>query len=100
MTATKHDTGKRDWSILPWGQAEQIVKVLELGAQKYGRFNWQRPGNGFRLRVQNALLRHVIAYANGERKDEESGLHPLAHAACNCLFLMYYDGAGRRSDET
>ena len=28
---------------------------------------------------------------SGDEQDEESGLSHLAHAVCNCLFLMWFD---------
>ena len=42
-------------------------------------------------RDKDALIRHVISYVIGDEKDEESGLSHLAHAVCNCLFLMWFD---------
>jgi hypothetical protein len=30
-----------------------------------------------------------MANLNGELYDTESGLHHVAHAACNCLFILY-----------
>jgi len=31
---------------------------------------------------------HLLAVGNGEELDSESGLHHLAHAACNALFIL------------
>jgi hypothetical protein len=72
---------------------EQIVQVLEHGAKKYDIDNWKmvEGASGFNGRYANALLRHVIAYCSGEEKDPESGLSHLAHAGCNCLFLLWFD---------
>lgn len=105
--AVRADAGKLDWDLMPWAQLEEVVRVLmgdgpdKGGAAQYDRWNWQKGAGDpdFQLRTRNSLTRHVVAYLKGERKDPVTGLHPLAHAVCNCLFLMYYDGAGRRTNE-
>jgi hypothetical protein len=90
MTAIKYDSGKADWSLMPWEAVEEINKVLEFGARKYAAHNWQQ-GEGFKYtRVLNSLLRHVFAYMRGEDIDPESGLSHMAHAGCNVLFLLHY----------
>jgi hypothetical protein len=38
-----------------------------------------------------ALLRHINAWRRGEKCDDESGLHHLAHALCNVAFLLELD---------
>lgn len=87
----KNDSGKTDWSLMPFEAVEEINKVLEFGAKKYEANNWKK-GSGFKYtRVLNSLLRHIFAYMRGEDKDPESGLSHLAHAGCNILFLLYYD---------
>lgn len=89
-TAIKHDSGKANWSLMPWEAVEEINKVLEFGANKYAAHNWQQ-GEGFRYtRVLNSLLRHVFSYMRGEDLDPESGLSHMAHAGCNVLFILYY----------
>jgi len=89
-TAIRYDSGKADWSLMPWEAVEEINKVLEFGAKKYAKHNWQQ-GEGFSYtRVLNSLLRHVFSYMRGEDLDPESGLSHMAHAGCNVLFILYY----------
>lgn len=83
----KHDQDKSDWSLVPWSSMRQVLTVLEIGAKKYSADNWQK---GTEDRYKKALLRHVLAYAEGEKLDQETGLHHLAHAACNCLFILWF----------
>ena len=92
-TGRKFDSNKLRWTLLPLDSVQQIVEVLEHGAQKYEIDNWKRVegAEGPSGRYANALLRHVIAYCSGEEKDPESGLSHLAHAGCNCLFLLWFD---------
>lgn len=89
----KFDKDKLRWTLLPFEAVKEIVEVLEYGAQKYEIDNWKRVqgAEGLNGRYANALLRHVIAYCSGEEKDPESGLSHLAHAGCNCLFLLWFD---------
>lgn len=86
----KHDSGKPDWSLVPFEALEEVVRVLEFGAKKYSRDNW-RTGEGFKYsRVLSSLLRHIYSYLRGEDNDPESGLSHMAHAGCNVLFILYY----------
>lgn len=90
-TAIKYDSGKTDWSLMPFEAVEEINKVLEFGAKKYAAHNWTQ-GEGFRYtRVLNSLFRHLFAWSRGEDLDPESGLSHLAHAGCNIVFLIYYN---------
>ena len=86
---TKYDLEKLDWSLLPWESLEEVVKVLEFGAKKYSRDNWQfvKP----KERYDQAALRHRIAYQQGEKIDPESGYSHLAHEVCCCLFKIWED---------
>lgn len=88
--AKKHDAGKDRWDLLPWDAAREIVRVLTFGAQKYGPGQWRDVPDAER-RYTAAMLRHVSAWCMGERLDEESGLHHLAHAGCCILFLLSAD---------
>lgn len=85
----KADSGKLQWSLLPFEELKDVVRVLMLGAKKYTPDNWKKCDDV--TRYKDALMRHVISYVSGDTTDEESGLSHLAHAVCNCLFLMYFD---------
>lgn len=86
--AIRFDQEKPMFHLLPWDAVGEVVKVFTFGAKKYGDHNWKK---GFKYsRCLNSLLRHITAWASGENVDPESGLNHLAHAACNCLFLIYF----------
>ena len=86
MSGRKDDQGKLDYSLLPWDGVDDVVHVLQFGAQKYDRDNWRKVPDGLR-RYSNAAMRHLVALQRGEVTDPESGLSHAAHAACCCLFL-------------
>lgn len=90
LDGVKHDIGKTDWTLLldPCfiDYLQQVVEVLDLGQQKYARYNWQGLD---KTRVEKAMLRHMFSYMNGETIDPESDKNHLAHVICNCLFLLW-----------
>lgn len=86
----KHDKGKLMWDLLLFKQIASIVDVLTFGCAKYGPNQWQEVEDG-KNRYFAAMMRHLIAWWEGEKLDPESGKHHLAHAGCCLLFLMWLD---------
>jgi len=86
----KGDQGKLRWSLLPFDELEEVVKVLEHGAKAHSEFSWMQVPDGQR-RYWDAAFRHLIARYRGESKDKDTGLHPLAHLICDALFIMALD---------
>lgn len=84
----KNDEGKLQWSLMPFEQLEDTVRVLMKGAEKYSRDNWKKCDDI--NRYKDALMRHVTAYIKGEERDPDDNLPHLAHAICNCLFLQWF----------
>lgn len=85
----KHDNDKPDWTLMPWRGLESVIRVLEFGADKYGRNNWKTVPDAKR-RYLAAAYRHINAVSDGQWLDEESGLPHLAHAGCCILFLLWF----------
>jgi hypothetical protein len=88
--AYKYDAGKTQWRVIPWAQMKDVAEIMSDGEKKYGFENWKRVVPG-KERFTDALIRHLMAWLNGERTDPESGKHHLAHVICNCLFLIFFD---------
>jgi hypothetical protein len=87
--AIRYDDGKNQLELIPAEWIWALGSVLTYGAKKYAVRNWEK---GMKWsRVIGSLLRHVTRFMIGERYDQESGHHHLAHAAWNCLALMSYD---------
>lgn len=82
----KHDEGKAPWHRLPWDSLREVLRVMEHGAVKYGWDNWRHVEPI--TRYVDAAFRHLIAHAEGELVDDNSGIHPLAHVIANCLIIM------------
>lgn len=88
LAAIKFDSEKLPLDLLPFEALEEITLVLQHGAKKYEAHNWRK---GFMYsRPFAAILRHLFAYWKGEDLDKDSGLHHLAHAGCELLFLLSF----------
>lgn len=92
----KFDDTKPDYSLMPFGALDEVVKVLTYGANKYDRFNWEKVE---RHRYEAAAMRHISAYMQGEIHDDETGINHTAHAICNLLFLLEFDNKSEKKDK-
>lgn len=64
-----------------------LSKVMELGATKYGPFNWRKT-KVKRTVYLEAAIRHILSALDGEDLDPESGQPHEAHAmACMAIVL-------------
>lgn len=83
----KADAGKPKVSLVPMQIIFDIARIREYGVEKYGEEeNWKSVSLE---RYHDAFLRHVLACADDlEKKDRESGLPHLHHAACNLAFIL------------
>ena len=86
----KWDEGKLLWGLLPLEPIREIVRVLTYGAKKYAPSNWMNVKDA-RERYYDAMMRHIVAYKMGETKDSDTNIHPLAHAGCCLLFILWFE---------
>ena len=84
----KHDAGKPRFDLLPPRALLEVVQVLTQGAEKYGAYNWQTVDDA-QSRYISACLRHISAWQLGDKVDEETSYHHLAHAVCSLLFILH-----------
>ena len=96
MTGKKYDQGKPRYDLTPVYAEEEVVKVLTFGAELYGDENWREVENA-RSRYVAAAKRHIAEYRKGIRADKDTGLHPLAHAVCDLMFVVELDLADERA---
>lgn len=95
--AMKDDGEKPRLDLLPVKPLFAIARILTFGACKYADHNWRQ---GFRYsRMTGAILRHVLAWADGEDLDPETGESHLAHAACDILFLLEFEATKTGIDD-
>ena len=65
----------------------EMGKVFELGAKKYGRYNWRLHQVSATV-YYDAAWRHLSAWFDGEDLDPESGVSHLAHVMACMTILM------------
>lgn len=93
-TGDRFNTGKPPMGLilrLPFALV-QFTAGLHLGVIKYGRDNYHKGLNFEEL--QDSLLRHATAIANGEPIDKESGLPHTALLMANAAFMAELTGRG------
>lgn len=75
--------------LLPPEFLHATAKVLALGGRKYGPWNWRNTSAKLECQTYvSAILRHVMAYQDGEDTDQESGESHIAHIAASCAILI------------
>lgn len=85
--ARRFNEGKRQWDLVDFKSLEPMVEVLEFGSKKYAAHEWQKGQNT--ILICNSLMRHLMAFMNGEDNDPESKLSHIGHIQCNAMFLNY-----------
>lgn len=90
---------KPQMHLLPTIAKIATVKVLELGAKKYGEYNW-RTSEGLKANTYIAAIhRHLDQFSDGEDLDEESQVSHLAHIMATCSILMDAAVCGKLIDD-
>ena len=83
----KNDQGKVDYTYLLKDlseASESVCRVLEKGAQEYGRENYKKVEE---IRYLKAILRHSVAILRGEYLDPQTKEPHSSHIASNGLIL-------------
>ena len=86
--AIRYNAGKPRWSLVDHKSLEPLVRVLEFGENKYGRFNWKKGLD--KTEILESLYRHLISLMDGQEFDEETGLHHIGHIMSNAMFYSYF----------
>lgn len=87
MEAKHFDEGKTALQyVLVFKGLDEVARVGEFGAKKYGQFNYMA-GSSY-MRLVGSCSRHLTAFIRGEDKDAESGLSHLAHLVFDALMLL------------
>lgn len=93
--ATRYNEGKPKWSLVDFKSLEPLVRVLEFGAVKYGKFNWQKglPEE----EILESLSRHLFELMSGNEFDEETGVSHIGHIMANAMFYAYQKRNGKEN---
>lgn len=84
--------------LVPPALAIETARAMANGAKKYGPYNWR--DTEVRVTVYlEAILRHVMAYMDGEETAEDSGIDHLAHAAAGLAIIFDARAVGTLLDD-
>lgn len=78
---------KPQMHLIPHGALVEVARVMELGAKKYGPYNWRHTPVSYSTYL-SADSRHNGSFLDGEDQDPESRRSHLAHAAASMLILL------------
>ena len=82
----KHGLKKTQYHLIPSTVLRGMAEVFKLGAMKYGAYNWRKDAPSIST-YHSAIMRHLLAYQEGQDLDLESGESHLCHIAC-CAALL------------
>ena len=92
----KDDEGKNRLDLIEPDFILGLGEALTFGAKKYSDKGWKNIENKHDDNYAS-LMRHIMSWRKGEKKDPESGLNPLLHAAYN-IMVLYYDDLQKEND--
>ena len=85
--------------LLPTVALRQEARVLKLGADKYGIYNWRETDGVAASTYSASIMRHLLQYMDGEDADDESGMSHLAHIKATCSILLDANSVGKLIDD-
>lgn len=78
---------KPQLGLIPTNAMVPIARVMELGARKYGPYNWRYKPIGM-MTYLHAMKRHIEDVINGVDIDPESDEPHLAHVASGAMIVL------------
>lgn len=79
-----HQAGKPRYDLIGLHAQRREAELLERGAARYGERNWEKGQNV--ARTLASLMRHVYAYAEGDREEDH-----LAAIRFNAASIMHVE---------
>jgi hypothetical protein len=97
VAASKNDSQKPDFSLIPKVAMVKEAEALMVGAKKYGRYNYTKGHRASQLVA--AMLRHIYAWQDGEELDTEDGQHHLGSVKACVSMLLHQQELGSLIDD-
>jgi len=85
MKGLKYDKNKPRLDLIPPESIIGLGEVMTYGAEKYSPGDWKNVSID---RYEAALLRHLMAWKQGEELDPETGLNHLKHVLANAAIMV------------
>lgn len=90
--------GKPKTSGVPPEAIRQLAAAMQNGVDKYGRYNWR--GTAVTATVfYDAMVRHLLAWFEGENVADDSKVHHLAHLMACCAIIIDAEKHGVFKDD-
>jgi hypothetical protein len=86
------DHKAKRYDLIPHCLLRRLADRLQLGAERYGEFNWQRGLSS--IDVYNHAIEHLQLALSGRLKPALLDEDHLAAVVCNIAFLMWYEENG------
>jgi hypothetical protein len=101
MTDPKAKAGaiKCPLHLLPTVALRETAHVMQLGAKKYGEYNWRESEGVCASTYIGAIMRHLLQFTDGEDADSESNRSHLAHIVATCCILLDAESVGKLIDD-
>lgn len=96
--AHENKARKRQLQLLPPDALFAIAGAMEEGARKYGAASWRQTGISA-SDYAGSMMRHLLAWQDGQSCDKESGLLHLAHLAACCMVVLDAMSVGMLKDD-
>jgi hypothetical protein len=96
---TTNQPPKTQLQLVPPVLEEVVAKALEVGAKKYGAWNWREEGRSLStMEYVRAIRSHLNKYIEGDDYDEE-GQHHLGAIGATCAILLDAGKVGNLKDD-
>lgn len=93
----RFNKGKLPIELVPPKAIKAMAAVLEYGASKYSKRNWES-GSNYSVPYAS-LMRHLLAFWEGEDRDPDSGLPHTYHILMNAAMLVEYEAIEGEFDD-
>lgn len=97
QTASKNDQQKADLSHLTKVFMEEVARAMMVGEKKYARYNYCKGHKVSQLIA--AIIRHAVAYNEGEENDPIDGQSHLGSIGANVNMLLRQRELGTLIDD-
>lgn len=84
--------------LLPGPALIRLSKVMELGAKKYGPYNWRQKAVRYTVYLE-AAMRHILSALDGEETDPQSKQSHAAHAGACMMIILDAQSTGHLIDD-
>lgn len=79
-------------TLVPTELIRETTLAMEFGTTKYEVDDWRTNPKVSKRQIQDALLRHLLAYLEGETHADDSKVHHLGHmGACIGILLARFE---------